>query len=143
KSMQGIQLSDLPSLNAVLNTVSAVLLCAGYYFIKQRNIELHRACMLGAFCVSVAFLVSYLTYHYFYGSTKFTGQGGWRLLYFTILLSHTILAAVNLPMVLITLSRAWRQQFTTHRRIAKWTLPIWLYVSVTGVLVYLMLYHLG
>ena len=138
-----IQTSDLPSLNAILNATSAVLLCGGYYFIRNKNIRLHRACMLGACCVSIAFLMSYLTYHYLHGSTKFTGQGWWRFTYFAILLSHTILAAVNLPMVLVTISRAWRNQFDKHKRIAKWTLPIWIYVSVTGVLVYLMLYQLA
>jgi uncharacterized membrane protein YozB (DUF420 family) len=97
--------------------------------------------MLGAFFVSIAFLISYLTYHYLHGSTKFTGQGWLRFTYFAILLSHTILAVVNVPMVLVTLSRAWRNQFDRHKHIAKWTLPIWIYVSVTGVLVYLMLYQ--
>ena len=137
-----IPLSALPILNALLNTTSAVLLIFGYRFIRQQNIRAHRACMLAAFSVSVLFLISYLTYHYHVGSTRFTGQGWIRPIYFTILLSHTVLAALVPFLAPLTLFRALQAQFPKHRRIARWTLPIWLYVSVTGVLVYLMLYHL-
>lgn len=137
-----ISLSALPTLNALLNATSTVLLILGYQFIRQQHLRAHRACMLAAFSVSVLFLVSYLTYHYHVGSTRFTGQGWVRAVYFTILLSHTVLAALVPFLALFTLFRALQAQFPKHRRIARWTLPIWLYVSVTGVLVYLMLYHL-
>jgi putative membrane protein len=134
--------SDLPALNAVLNSISAILLAIGYRFIRQRNRNAHRKCMLGAFATSTLFLISYLTYHYLHGSTKFQGQGIARAIYFAILLTHTVLAAAIVPLVFITLSRALSARFDKHRRIARWTLPIWLYVSVTGVIVYLMLYQL-
>lgn len=132
----------LPTLNACLNAASALLLLLGFYFIRQRNIQAHRACMGGAFFVSMLFLVSYLIYHYHAGTTRFTGQGMVRPAYFTILISHTVLAALVPFLAIITLTRALRGQFEKHRRIARWTLPIWLYVSVTGVIVYVMLYHL-
>lgn len=132
----------LPTLNACLNATSALLLLLGFYFIRQRNIQAHRACMGGAFLVSVLFLVSYLIYHYHAGTTRFTGQGMVRLTYFTILSSHTVLAALVPFLAVITLLRALHGQYEKHRHIARWTLPIWLYVSVTGVIVYLMLYHL-
>jgi putative membrane protein len=132
----------LPTLNACLNATSALLLLLGFYFIRRRNIQAHRTCMGGAFLVSILFLVSYLIYHYHAGSTRFTGQGMVRVAYFTILISHTVLAALVPFLAVITLLRALRGQFKKHRRIARWTLPIWLYVSVTGVVVYLMLYHL-
>ena len=135
-------IANLPTLNACLNATSALLLVLGFYFIRQRNIQAHRTCMRGAFLVSIFFLVSYLTYHYYAGSTHFTGQGMVRLTYFTILISHTVLAALVPFLAIITLTRALRGQYEKHRRIARWTLPIWLYVSVTGVVVYLMLYHL-
>jgi len=134
--------SDLPALNAVLNSISAILLFTGYRFIRRRNRNAHRNCMIAAFATSTLFLISYLTYHYLHGSTKFQGQGVVRAIYFTILLTHTLLAAVIVPMVFVTLSRALKARFDKHRRIARWTLPIWLYVSVTGVIVYLMLYQL-
>jgi len=137
-----LSISSLPTLNALLNTTSAVLLVIGYYFIRQRNIRAHRACMIAAFTVSVLFLISYLTYHYHAGATRFSGQGWVRPVYFTILISHTILAAIVPVLAALTLFRAWQGQFLKHRRIARWTLPLWLYVSVTGVIVYLMLYHL-
>ena len=137
-----MSISDLPAVNAILNSTSAVLITIGYLFIRQRRITAHRACMVAAFCTSTLFLISYLTYHYYHGSTKFSGQGAIRTLYFAILLSHTILAAVIVPLVLTTLYRAARGQFVSHARIARWTFPIWLYVSVTGVVVYLMLYKL-
>lgn len=135
-------ISQLPHLNAMLNTTSALLLIAGYRFIRRGRVIAHRNCQLSAFLTSVLFLTSYLTYHYYHGDTKFLGQGIVRPIYFTILITHIILAIVILPLVLITLFRALRGDFHRHRRIARWTLPIWLYVSVTGVIVYVMLYHL-
>ena len=133
--------SILPHINAMLNTTSGLLLLAGFYFIRQRRITAHLRCMTSAFVVSCMFLVSYLVYHYKHGDTVFTGQGLVRPVYLTILASHIILAVVIVPLVLVTLSRAWRGDFGRHRRIARWTFPLWLYVSVTGVFVYLMLYH--
>jgi len=136
-----LPLSVLPSVNAALNATSAVLLVAGYYCIRQRRERAHRACMLAAFSVSILFLLSYGVYHFHAGTTRFTGQGWIRPVYFALLLSHTLLAAIVPFLVLITLSRALRQQFARHRAIARWTLPLWLYVSVTGVLIYWLLYH--
>lgn len=138
-----IQISDLPTVNATLNTISAILLTIGYVLIRQRRIEAHKKCMLAAFAVSVLFLISYLIYHANAGSTPFTRQGWIRPVYFTILISHIILAFVIVPLALRTLYLAWRERFEQHRRIAKITLPIWLYVSVTGVLIYVMLYQMG
>lgn len=135
-------IANLPTLNACLNATSTLLLLLGFYFIRRRNILAHRACMGGAFLVSILFLVSYLTYHYHAGTTRFTGQGIVRLAYFTILVSHTVLAALVPFLAVITLVRALRGQYEKHRRIARWTLPTWLYVSATGVVVYLMLYQL-
>jgi uncharacterized membrane protein YozB (DUF420 family) len=132
----------LPHLNAVLNSTSAVLLLAGFRFIRRGNIQAHRNCQVTAVVTSTLFLISYLTYHYYHGATRFAGQGFVRPLYFTILITHTILAVVIVPLILVTLYRATRRDFIRHRRIARWTLPLWLYVSVTGVIVYLMLYHL-
>ena len=132
----------LPHLNAALNSTSAVFLVLGYRFIKQRRIIAHRNCQLSALTASVLFLASYLTYHYFHGSTRFAGQGIVRPIYLTILLTHTVLAVVIVPLILVTLTRALRGDFQRHRRIARVTLPLWLYVSVTGVIVYLMLYHI-
>ena len=132
----------LPTLNAFLNGSSAVLLTTGWVFIRRRRIAAHRACMLGAFCVSVLFLVSYVTYHALAGSRPFTGQGWVRWLYFPILVSHIVLAAAMVPFVLTTLYRALGGEFARHARLARLTLPVWLYVSVTGVVVYWMLYHL-
>ncbi len=132
----------LPTLNACLNATSALLLILGFYFIRQRNIAAHRACMATAFGVSVVFLISYLTYHATAGTTRFAGQGAVRFVYFTILITHTVLAALIPVLAIITLRRALRGQYDKHRRLARWTLPAWLYVSVTGVIVYLMLYHL-
>lgn len=134
--------SFLPTLNALLNGTSALLLLAGYYRIRRGNREGHRRFMIAGLIVSSLFLVSYLTYHAHAGSVRFHGQGWIRPVYFAILLSHTLLAAVIVPLVLITLVRALRDDFGRHRAIARWTFPIWLYVSVTGVIVYLMLYHL-
>ncbi|MBK7601640.1 MAG: DUF420 domain-containing protein [Acidobacteria bacterium] len=137
-----MSISDLPTLNAILNSISAVLLITGYTFIRRSRITAHRVCMVSAFVTSTFFLISYLTYHYYHGSTKFQGQGAARILYFTILVTHTILAAVIVPMILITFARALRGDFEKHRAIARWTFPMWLYVSVTGVIVYLMLYRI-
>ena len=134
--------SDLPALNASLNATCFVLLTTGYVLIRRGRIAQHRAVMIAAFCTSVMFLVSYLTYHAQIGSKPFHGQGPVRYLYFTILLTHTILAAAIVPLVLITLSRGLKRRDDRHRAIARWTLPIWMYVSVTGVIVYLMLYRL-
>ena len=135
-------LSLLPHLNALLNGTSAVLLISGYAFIKQGRVQAHRTCQVSAVVTSVVFLASYLTYHYFHGTTRFAGQGIARPIYFVILTSHTILAIVIVPLVLVTLVRALRGNFAKHRKIARWTLPVWLYVSITGVIVYLMLYQL-
>ena len=137
-----LSLSTLPLLNAVLNGLSTVLLTCGYVAIRRGGVALHKACMLGAFATSVLFLASYLTYHYHIGSRPFPGQGSIRLLYFVILISHTILAVVIVPLVCVTLYRAVTAQWVRHQRIARWTLPLWLYVSVTGVVVYVMLYQL-
>lgn len=137
-----LPLSFLPSVNAALNATSAVLLVAGYYCIRQRRERTHRICMLAAFAVSILFLISYGIYHFHVGTTRFAGQGWIRPVYFALLFSHTLLAALVPFLVLITLSRALRQQFARHRAIARWTLPLWLYVSVTGVLIYWLLYHL-
>ena len=132
----------LPHLNATLNSISALLLITGYIFIRRGNIAAHRRCMISAFIASVLFLISYLTYHWFHGATAFRGVGWVRPLYFTILLTHTVLAVVVAPLAIVTLTRALRERFDKHRRIARWTFPVWLYVSVTGVIVYLMLYQI-
>ena len=129
-------------MNAALNSLSGAFLTLGFIFIKSKNIKAHKACMLSAFASSSLFLISYLVYHYQVGSVPFKGQGAIRTLYFTILLTHTILAVVVVPLALITLLRALKENFPAHRRIARWTFPIWLYVSITGVLVYVMLYRL-
>ena len=133
---------DLPALNATLNAVSTVLLSSGYIFIRRREIERHRFCMIAAFSVSCLFLSSYLVYHYHVGSVPFTKQGWIRPVYFTILITHIVLAAAIVPLALITLSRALKGRFDKHRAIARWTLPLWLYVSVTGVVIYWMLYRM-
>ena len=135
--------SVLPLVNACLNGTSALLLTVGYGFIRQRKVTAHKTCMVTAFVVSSCFLVSYVVYHYHAGSKPFGGHGWIRGVYYPLLLSHLVLAALIVPLALTTLYRAWRGQFARHRRIARWTLPVWLYVSVTGVLVYWMLYHLG
>ena len=136
------EVTDLPEVNATLNTISALLLVTGYIFIRRGQSQEHRLCMLAAFVTSALFLASYVVYHLNVGSVAFTGQGTIRMVYFTILISHIILAIVILPMAILTLLRALRGQLESHRRIAKWTLPLWLYVSVTGVVVYLMLYQM-
>jgi uncharacterized membrane protein YozB (DUF420 family) len=135
-------LSALPAVNAFLNGTSAVLLATGFGFIRRGNVAAHRACMLSAFGVSALFLLSYLVYHAQVGSVPFSGRGLVRPVYFALLLSHIVLAAAVVPLALVTIWRGLAARFDRHRRIARWTLPIWLYVSVTGVLVYWMLYHL-
>ncbi len=132
-----------PALNAILNGTSAVLLVIAHRFITRGKVEPHKRTMIAAFATSSVFLVNYLTYHaLIHGSKHFTGQGFVRYVYFTILLTHTILAAVIVPMVLITLSRGLKRNYPRHRAIARWTYPLWLYVSITGVVIYLMLYQL-
>jgi len=135
-----IPLSSLPAVNATLNGASAVFLVCGYMFIRQRKIRPHQVCMITAFTCSTAFLVFYLYFHLHAGIIRFGGQGWIRPVYFTLLTSHTVLAAVIVPLVLITLTRALRDRFDRHRIIARWTLPLWLYVSVTGVVIYWLLY---
>lgn len=136
-----LEISQLPTLNASLNATSVFLLVTGYYFIRHQNVLAHRLCMVLAFVVSILFLCSYLYYHAHAGSTRFIGTGWIRPAYFTILLSHTVLAAIVPILAVMTLYRALKQEWEKHRRIARWTLPIWLYVSVTGVVIYWLLYH--
>jgi putative membrane protein len=136
-----VSTSWLPTLNAVLNASAALVLVGGYLAIRRRRVTLHRACMLTALGLSAAFLVSYLVYHAQVGSRPFTGQGPIRTLYFAILISHTVLAVAIVPLVLLAVRRAFAGQFARHARLARWTLPLWLYVSVTGVVVYWMLYR--
>ena len=135
-----IPFARLPALNAVLNGTSAVLLGIGFVAIRRRHIRLHRACMLAAFTTSIIFLASYVTYHLHAGTTRFTGQGWVRPVYFTILGTHTFLAALIPPLAAVTLGFALAARFTRHARLARWTLPAWLYVSVTGVVIYFLLY---
>jgi uncharacterized membrane protein YozB (DUF420 family) len=137
-----LKLHDLPTLNAILNSTSAVLIVVGYFLIRARRVEAHRRTMLAAFTTSTLFLISYLVYHAQVGSVHFQGTGAIRIVYFTILITHTILAAVVAPMVVVTLFRGLKGRFEKHRKLARITLPVWLYVSVTGVVVYAMLYHL-
>ncbi len=137
-----MDVSALPALNAALNASSAALLLAGWCCIRARRITAHAACMVSACAVSAAFLVSYLTYHAAVGSVRFLGTGWVRPVYFTVLGSHTVLAVIVVPLVARTLRVAARRRFAQHRAIARWTLPLWLYVSVTGVVVYWMLYHM-
>jgi uncharacterized membrane protein YozB (DUF420 family) len=137
-----LEFSDLPALNATLNGVSAAFLLAGFVLIKQRRWQLHKRCMLGALTASALFLTSYVIYHANVGSRPFTGSGPVRVIYFVILITHVVLAATILPLALVTTARGLRSQYGKHVRIARWTLPLWLYVSVTGVIIYLMLYQL-
>lgn len=134
--------ADLPALNATLNGIAAVLLVIGYILILKRRWRQHRAVMLAAFGTSTLFLISYVVYHANAGSRHFAGVGPIRIVYFAILITHVILAAAIVPLALVTLSLALRARYDRHARIARWTLPIWLYVSVTGVVVYLMLYRM-
>lgn len=133
--------ADLPALNATLNAVSATLLILGYFFIRRREINRHKVAMFSACVTSTLFLVSYLVYHYHVGSKPFPGQGWVRTFYYTVLISHVILAAAILPMAIATVTLAWKERFQAHRRLARWTLPLWLYVSLTGIVVYLMIYQ--
>jgi uncharacterized membrane protein YozB (DUF420 family) len=137
-----MNLAFLPPLNAALNATSAVLLIIGYIFIRRRRIRPHAVCMISAFIVSLLFLVSYLYYHARVGTTRFPPYPVLRPLYLTILGSHTILAAIVGPLAIVVLSLAARRRFERHRRVARWLFPIWLYVSITGVVIYWMLYHL-
>jgi len=134
--------SVLPHFNALLNASSFVLLSSGYFFIRRGRVHAHRNCQISALTASVLFLISYVVYHQHHGVTKFAGQGIARPVYFVILGTHTFLAVAIVPLVIITVRRALRGDFLRHKAIARWTLPLWLYVSVTGVVVYLMLYHL-
>ena len=133
-------LSDLPALNATLNASSAILLTFGYIFIRQKKIVAHRNCMIAAFCTSTVFLTCYLIYHFNVGRTTFTHPQWFRPIYLTLLLTHTVLAVIIVPMILITLSRALKARYELHKKIARWTWPLWMYVSVTGVLIYFLLY---
>ncbi len=137
-----MEIADLPALNAVLNGTSAAFLAAGYALIRRGRIEPHKRCMLAALGTSTIFLVSYLIYHFNVGSVPFPGQGAIRLVYFGILITHVVLAAAILPLALVTAARGLAGRYERHVRIARWTLPLWLYVSITGVVIYLMLYQL-
>ncbi len=138
--MRVVPLASLPAVNASLNAACTVLLVTGFGFIRVRKISYHRFCMVAAFLCSVVFLGLYLYFHFSVGVIRFGGQGVIRWVYLTILATHTVLAAAIVPLILITLSRALRERFAAHRAIARWTLPLWLYVSVTGVIVYWLLY---
>ena len=132
---------DLPLLNAILNSLSTMFLLAGWWFITHQQIRKHIACMVSALVTSTAFLTSYLIYHYHVGHVRFTAEGPVRGIYYSILFSHLVLAIVLVPLIILTLIPALRSRFHKHQQIARWTLPIWLYVSVTGVVIYVMLYH--
>jgi uncharacterized membrane protein YozB (DUF420 family) len=134
--------TDLPALNATLNALSFVFLVTGYAFIRRNRRDAHRNCMVAALVVSALFLTSYVIYHLNVGSVPFQKTGWIRTVYFAVLIPHVILAAAIVPMILITVSRALSKRFDRHRRIARWTLPLWMYVSITGVVVYLMLYQM-
>lgn len=135
-------LSDLPMLNACLNSFSTIFLTLGYIFIRQKKTIAHRNCMVAAFCISVAFLTSYLIYHFNVPRTNFDKEHWFRPIYLVILLTHTVLAVVIVPMILLTLHRAVKARYELHKKIARWTWPLWMYVSVTGVLIYLLLYQI-
>ena len=136
-----MEIGSLPALNATLNATATALLVTGYVFIRRGRIEAHERCMIGALITSTAFLVSYVIYHYHAGSKPYPGTGALRILYLTILATHIPLAALIVPLALLTAFRGLRGQFDRHVRIAVWTFPLWLYVSVTGVIIYLMLYR--
>jgi uncharacterized membrane protein YozB (DUF420 family) len=137
-----MQISDLPALNASLNALASVFLVAGYLYIRRGRRQAHKRCMLTALTVSALFLISYVVYHVNAGSRPFQGKGAVRVVYFSILIPHVLLAATILPLALVTTARGLRAQYDRHVKVARWTLPLWLYVSVTGVLVYLMLYQM-
>ncbi len=136
-------ISSLPKVNATLNALSALFLLIGYFFIRSKKIKQHIICMALAASTSVLFLISYLTYHFFHGATRFPGTGTIRTIYYSILLSHTLLAIVILPLVIVTIKRALWKQYDKHRAIARITFPLWLYVSITGVVIYWMLYEIS
>jgi uncharacterized membrane protein YozB (DUF420 family) len=136
-----LSVTDLPHLNALLNALATVFLVTGYVLIRRHRPDLHRVAMILALVMSALFLTSYVIYHYHAGSRPFTGTGTIRVVYFTVLVTHVVLAIAIVPLVALTVTRAFRGRFPAHRAIARWTLPIWLYVSVTGVVVYLMLYR--
>lgn len=142
-----MSINDLPAVDASLNGLSAIFLIAGFIFIRKKNIPAHRACMISAFCVSAAFLVCYVTYHTYravvlhQGPTRFENPAWFKPIYLAILTTHSILAVVIVPLIFITLFRALRERFDKHKKIARWTWPLWMYVSVTGVIVYLLLYQ--
>lgn len=137
-----MSLADLPAVNACLNGLSTVFLSTGYYFIRRKNRLAHRNCMLAAFVTSAVFLACYLIYHYNAGRTVFKDPAWFRPIYLALLLTHTVLAVVIVPLILYTLYLARKERFETHRQVARWTWPLWLYVSVTGVIVYLLLYQI-
>ena len=137
-----MQISDLPAVNATLNGLAAILLTTGFVMIRRGNRELHKRCMIAALATSALFLVSYVVYHANAGSRPFLGEGAIRVVYFGILITHVVLATAILPLALMTAARGLTAQFDRHVRLARWTLPIWLYVSVTGVVIYLMLYQM-
>lgn len=137
-----MSVTDLPALNATLNFISFLLLLTGYYFIRMKQWRTHRACMIAALVMSTLFLISYVIYHAQVGSVPFQKTGWIRTVYFAVLIPHVILAALMVPPVIITVSRGLSGRYDKHRRIARWTLPVWLYVSITGVIVYLMLYQI-
>jgi len=138
-----VNLHDLPAVNASFNGLAATFLIAGFVFIRRRNRLAHRNCMLAALSSSTLFLAGYLTYHFtVHGVTKFRDPAWFKPVYLTLLLTHTVLAVVIVPLIIITLTRALRERFDAHRKIARWTLPLWLYVSVTGVVIYLLLYQI-
>jgi uncharacterized membrane protein YozB (DUF420 family) len=137
-----LNVTDLPALNATLNSISTILLITGWVFIRRGDRAKHKACMIAALVTSALFLTSYVIYHLQVGSVPFTGTGWIRTVYFAVLIPHVILAAAIVPPILITASRGLTAKYDKHRRIARWTLPVWLYVSITGVIVYLMLYQL-
>jgi putative membrane protein len=135
-------ISALPHFNALLNATSAVLMLVGFFHIRRKNPAWHRRFMIAAIVSSTLFLISYLFYHAHVGSVRFQRQDGWRPVYFAVLISHSALAGLVLPLVIISATRALRGRYAQHRRIARWTLPVWVYVSLTGVIVYLMLYYI-
>ena len=137
-----MSVTDLPALNATLNAISFVLLVTGYVFIRRGDRQSHKRCMLSALAVSGLFLTSYVIYHVQVGSVPFKGTGWIRTVYFAVLIPHVILAAAIVPLILVTVSRGLSAKYDKHRRIARWTLPLWLYVSITGVIVYVMLYRM-
>jgi putative membrane protein len=136
-----MSVNDLPAVNATLNGLSALFLATGFVFIKKKNVPAHRLCMISAFVTSAIFLACYLTYHYYHGVTRFENPAWFRPIYLTLLFTHTILAVVIVPLIFMTLSRALKERFDKHKQIARWTWPLWMYVSVTGVIVYWLLYQ--